>query len=81
MKTKLTGKNLASARKQAEPFKGVCVDISNPNKPYKAIFMSKHLGYFDNAVDAALAYNKKAKSEFGNAKLAKIAKRWNEVKN
>lgn len=76
---KLTGKPLAAAKKQAEPFKGVCVDITNPNKPFKAVFMTQHLGYFDNAVDAALAYNKKAKSTYGNMKTAKLAKRWNEV--
>ena len=78
---KLTGKLLTTARKQAEPFKGVGVDICNPNKPFKAVFASKHLGYFDNAVDAALAYNKKAKNVYGNAKAAKANNRWNEVKN
>ena len=38
-----------------------------------------YLGVYDEAEEAAVAYNKKAKNLFGSEKKAKQAKRWNVV--
>ena len=77
----LTGKKLLAVQKQAEPFLGVTVAKANPNKPFRTIFKEQHVGYFDNAIDAANAYNKMSKTVYGNIKSAKAANRWNEVTN
>lgn len=78
-KLKLKGKALSEARLQAEPYIGVSVDLCNPNKPFKAVFARKHLGYFDNALNAAMAFNKYSKTQYGTAALAKKENRWNTI--
>lgn len=78
-KTMLEGKKLLAAKKQAEPFMGVYVTKGNPNKPFRARLGTQHIGYFDNALDAAMAYNKMAKTTYGNVKAARAANRWNDV--
>ena len=57
--------------------------MGNPTNPFRAAFYSngarQHLGYYNNATDAALAYNKKAKSVYGTKVLAKKAGKWNDL--
>lgn len=55
----------------ASKYKGVCFFKRDNN--YSASCNRKHLGYFDNEVDAAIAYNEAAIKEFGQyAKLNAI---------
>lgn len=82
-KKRLGIKAAAKAKKEAKDFLGVGVDITNPNKPFKASWYESgrkmHLGYFTTAQSAALAYNKKAKDSFTSAALAKKANKWNVI--
>ena len=75
------------AKAEAENLIGVWVDITKVRKNYNKIFRARttnkgvhySLGYYDNAIDAARAYNKKTKSIFGSEKKAKKVGRWNEL--
>ena len=43
----------------------VCTGIWKKNK-WQVHFGRKHIGYFDNEADAAIAYNQKAIEKFGD---------------
>lgn len=74
-------------KKEAKELKGVSVDITVLNSKRPNVFRAQltrfgvtySLGYHVTAVEAAKAYNKKAKSLFGSEKAAKEAGRWNNI--
>jgi len=73
---------IKNAKKMAEDFRGVYVDITRiDTKPFRALLIhDRHrysLGYYDNANDAAMAFNKKAKSLFKSEKKAQTNGYWN----
>lgn len=75
---------LATAKKMAKNYRGVSV-VSKllGTKPFKAKLthetVTHFLGHYADAKEAALAYNKKAKTIFKGEKNAKNKNRWNVV--
>jgi hypothetical protein len=82
-------KAINTARSLTENYRGVKLDVvklrNNKEKIFRATIQYnnvKHsLGYYENVIDAAMAYNKKAKNLFGSAKKAQAAGRWNVVQD
>lgn len=80
-------KAVNNARNLTENYRGVTLDIvklrNNKEKIFRTRIVNKgttySLGYHDNVFEAALAYNKKAKSLFGGEKKAKNLGRWNVI--
>jgi len=74
---------IKTAKKQAENLRGVYVDITRiDTKPFRALLIhDRHrysLGYYENAEEAAMAFNKKAKSLFKSEKKAQANGYWND---
>lgn len=78
---------IRNARTQTENYRGVNLDVTklknNKEKYFRAIIVNDghrySLGYYDNPIEAAKAYNKKAKNLFGSEKKAKAIGRWNVI--
>ncbi len=58
-------------KKNTSGYHGITFDKSKKGKPWKACIKialkNYHLGYFDNPVDAALAYDKKVREVYGES--------------
>lgn len=78
---------IKNLRNSTLPFRGVHLDVTKLKTKAKGIFRSRltkakqtfSLGYHETAEDAALAFNKKAKSLFMSEKAAKAAGYWNTI--
>lgn len=81
---KLTEKQILAAKKEAQLYKGVSfaqpVNNANPFRSHLYHNGNKYdLGYYPTAKDAALAYNKKAKSLFRTENGARKRDKWNDI--
>lgn len=80
-------KAITDARNLVENLRGVRLDIVKVRQNKAKIFRAEirvnnvrySLGYYENPMDGAKAYNKKAKSLLGSEKKAKAMGRWNVI--
>jgi hypothetical protein len=76
-------KKTLQALREERNIKGVSISSDSPMNPYRAkITVDREvysLGYFNDPLVAAQAYNKQAKTIFGGVKPAKDAGMWNNI--
>jgi hypothetical protein len=64
--------NIGNARGAGPGYRGVSFHPNNPQKPWRARWNGKHLGYFESEWDAAEAYNQVAAQEYGDFALLNV---------
>ena len=58
--------NRNKLKNKSSRYMGVCLASGNRAKKWRALLKGKLLGYFENEIDAAVAYNKAAKELYGD---------------